>query len=357
VYEVRFRSRVSRYYKAVNFGVNSVDTEVTEVEAFESAALRAGEMRHTDIRVGSATVNVTAVPVKKVTLDYSGLWNRVRQASETRPEMVNRSLDHVLSATVDPTAVLSLIARVQQRDLSDSRGFTQDFQGWTGIVRVRPRPDLEQSVEATRTREDNAGRESMTDGLTFRVYGRLYRVVDVTLDVGVQRQDYLTEDREADRRFVTGVVTAQVTAKLRALLNVAVQRSRYSGTTDVLVTDFQGVIPTRDDRVSLDLYYRSSSQLMVGGRFGYAASDAVSGFVQRYHVDWYPFPGGSVRLGALYDEDVDSIADRRARRFSFTPTWTVNRRVVLNLNYTTLDVTGDPSPATRSLFATLTLIL
>ena len=74
-------------------------------------------------------------------------------------------------------------------------------------------------------------------------------------------------------------------------------------------------------------------------------------------MDWFPFRGGAVALSGIYDQDVDSVGRRTARRLIFTPVWTVNRHLILSLNYTFIDVAG-PAPArTRAFQALATLTL
>jgi hypothetical protein len=79
--------------------------------------------------------------------------------------------------------------------------------------------------------------------------------------------------------------------------------------------------------------------------------------LQRYHVDWFPFRGGAVALSGIYDQDVDSVGQRTARRAIFTPAWTVNRHLILSVNYTFIDVSGRGGTRTKAFQALATLTL
>jgi hypothetical protein len=64
-----------------------------------------------------------------------------------------------------------------------------------------------------------------------------------------------------------------------------------------------------------------------------------------------------VALGGTYDQDVDSVGRRTARRLILTPSWIVNRHLVLNVNYTLIRVSGDPGQRTRAFQVTATMTL
>jgi hypothetical protein len=80
-------------------------------------------------------------------------------------------------------------------------------------------------------------------------------------------------------------------------------------------------------------------------------------------VEWYPFAGGTIGIGTIYDEDVDIDGGmRKFRRLQILPQWAINPNVSLNINYNLLNLGGTgpdgrplPSSSSRQFFVTLTV--
>jgi hypothetical protein len=140
-------------------------------------------------------------------------------------------------------------------------------------------------------------------------------------------------------------------------VTATVQRGDYAPGAEEVVTDVLGLPPIRDERWTAELFYRGGSQLGVAVRVGQARTEDFTATLQRYHVDWFPLRGGAVALGGTYDQDVDSVGRRTARRLILTPSWIVNRHLVLNLNYTAIHVSGEPGQRTRAFQVTATVML
>jgi hypothetical protein len=370
-YELRFDRSTARYFKLVNFQTNSVACTITEIQAFSLSEFEPGETRRTDILLKSGTVSVSVAPVPRLRLSYDGLYNIVDQESDVQT-MSNESLEHLAAAQLDYWRRGSLIARYQTRHVTQTGiVFDQDYEAWTGILEVRPLPSATQSLEFTRSREQNTGRDITSDTLVLHTYTRLYPTLDLTLDVGTGKQAYsgllaaLDRSQNVDRRYLTAVSRGQLTRGVTLTLMATIQRADYEGGFVPLPPTGGGLLPpegialppTRDDRWSAEVYYRPGSRLGLSARIGRANAGAISGILQRYHLDWYPLAGAAVALGVTYDEDVDSVANRHARRLVLTPSWTINRRTILNLNYTRLTTSGVVDTAARSFYVTLTFTL
>lgn len=349
-YEVSFPSTASRWFKVVGFGLNSVDTRITEVEAYYHTALESEETRRTSIRLANASAAVSARPFDALLLTYHALFNSVSQEPEGKVGISTRDSDQIVSAEVFPWRRLSFLARYEARSLSQSSDLTQRYRAVTGILRYAMGRSLDVSLEALSTDEDNAGIESRTTGLTLHTYARLLPTLEVSADVGSQRQRFEADGRSADRLFVSGVSIAQLTTTLKLTLQATIQRSRFAQPADL-----EPQPDARDERTAAELFFRPSQQLALTARFGYARGERVSGATQRYRVEWFPFPGGSLSLGGTYDQDVEPASQRRSKRVMLTPRWTVNRHAVLDLNYALLEVTGFPSTSTKILSTNLTL--
>ncbi|HSP35268.1 MAG TPA: hypothetical protein VLU46_13205, partial [Thermoanaerobaculia bacterium] len=139
---------------------------------------------------------------------------------------------------------------------------------------------------------------------------------------------------------------------VRMQFNGTMQRAESQSTNPA--TQLLG--PSRDNRISNDIIWRPGRQLALSVRSGWVSGAELSGFTQRYHVEWFPFGDGTVSLGGSYDEDIDPTLNRRATRAVFNPRWLMNRWVTVDLNYTSVKSQFDSSSNyQRTLFATLTL--
>jgi hypothetical protein len=355
-YEVHFEPTPSRFVKAVSFGTNTFTTYVTEIEPFVQTVLGPEETRRTDLLLGSGSATLGAKPHEKVTLGYYGLFNGLRQDQPGRDRLTTRGLEHQWSAQFDPWSALSLRARYQDRSLAQSGEPHDTFRAWTGTVRVAALRTMDQTVEATTSRETNLGRRIESDGVTLRTTTWFYPTLQVTLDLGFQRQEFVDDAFAVDRRFLSGVALAQLTRALKLTVTATVQRSDYGAGAEVL-PDLIGLPPVRDERWTAELFYRGGSQLGAAVRLGQVRTEDFTATLQRYHVDWFPFRGGAVALGGTYDQDVDSVGRRTARRLILNPSWMVNRHLVLTVNYTAIRVSGDPGQRTRAFQVTATMTL
>lgn len=353
-YEVRCQPRLARYFKVVSFGTNVVEADVTELEAFELTPLEPGEARSTDMLMGSGALSVSGRPRHDLTLSYSGLFNGLHQDATERPRITSRTLEHQVAAVYDPWRTVGFEGRYQRRTLAQS-DLRDVFEAVTAIVRLALLRDLEQRLELTQGREDHAGQHIDTRTAALHTFSRPLPAIQLWLDVGAQRQDFVNEGYAVDRRFLNGVAAAQVLATLRLTLNASFSRSTYDLAVVEIVPAILGVPPARDDRWTAELYYRPNSQLGLAVRYGRATANGFSATLQRYHADWYPFRDGSVTLAGTFDQDVDSIGHRRSRRLTLSPAWRMNRHATLNVSYALLTLAGDAQGRTESFAVTLTL--
>jgi hypothetical protein len=253
---------------------------------------------------------------------------------------------------VEPFKVLVLGARYQDRRVA-SAGLVQRYDGAEGNIGFVFHKNARATVTALSQFEDTGGRVSTTNGARVSSVLRVLPKVLVNAEGGYQRQLWAAEGRFVDRLYANGMADGQVTRALRLMLQATVGRNRYTGGTD----DTVAILPSRDDRYSAEVSYRASPQFAFAARFGYASGDAVSGLIQRYRIDWLPFPEGSFRFAGAYDQDVDPALGRTVQRVTVTPHWAVNRHAAFDLNYT-LAASDGPTPIrTTNFFVTFTLTL
>lgn len=351
LYEVTFERTTSRWFKLINFGLAPTPAFVTELQAVDHTTFSAKEVRRTNVLQTSFTASVSLRPVDRVTVDYYGLFNSTRQTSSGRPDLTTRDSDHMVSTGIDLTRRLNLLLRYERRNATASGGFDQSFETELADLRYRLLRNLDVTLEGIRAKEDSQGRPSEVRGGTLRGYFRFLRTLDLATSVGYQRQEFTLDGSAVGTTSASAVSIAEFTPALRGTFTASYQRSSPDGP---LFGAASGV-PTKDERYSGELFYRPGQQLGLGVRFGYVRSDAISGPIQQYRIDWIPFPYGALVLAARYDEDVDPFGRRHARRFMFTPRWTLNRKMFLDFNYTLQTFTG--TPRTMQLYLTFTVTM
>ena len=225
-----------------------------------------------------------------------------------------------------------------------------------------PLRSIDVTAEYRRSNEDLAGRVSTSDGLHGHLYLRFLKSFDLSLDGDYQKESQASDNHPATHRSLTAVTYAQLTDDLRMTANASLQRTSYeNGTPDEIASGL--LLPaSHDERYWVETSYRTGPQLFLSARLGWASSNLYSGVTQAYRVEWYPFGAGTVSIGTVYDEDLDSISNRRFRRVQILPRWVLNKSMTIDLNYTVMStyrelvdshiVLGQSS---RSFWANLTL--
>jgi hypothetical protein len=353
LYEVTFERSSTRFLKVVNLGVNVLETELVEVQAFDHLPGEPGERLETDLRIASAHASLTARPAEWLAVSWNGLWNLSRQTREDEPDLRSEDSDQLASVLIRPASWTELLLRYQWRDVTQSEGFGQDFDQWIADLRFVPRPALDVTIEAFRSRENSTGRRTEIDGLALRGHTRLWRAIDLNFDLGQNWEELLSEGLTAERRFANGSALLRLTPAWTLTGSVALSRTRFEGEPQ------EGVAPASgsDRRWTTELAWRPGPPLLLSARIGRASATDFSTSLRGFRVQWNPFTGGALSLASAYDEDVDTATRRTFRRLLLSPRWAINRRASLQLNYTLADLSGATSQRTRTLFATFTLDL
>lgn len=351
MYVVRFEQMTARWLKVVSFGAEAERNVVTETESFYHSTLAPDDARRTELRFYGGTSALSFVPVRWLSVSYNGLFNASEQEPDDSAPLSLSDLEHQGSIQVDPFRWLSLAVRYNTRSVTQSGVAPQGRDTLTGLFRLMPTQHLDLSLEVSRQQEDSLGRERQTDILILHTFARILPSLHLRANVGREQQHLIDSDGQADREFVDGVLTAQLTRSLRLLLDASMQRSTYEGAGPV----FEGFPLVRDDRMGFEVYWRPGQPLAVGARIGRVSTADFSAVTQRYRFEWYPFTQGTVSLGATYDQDIDPYANRRSSRLMLSPRWMMNRYSTFDLNYTLVSTTGRLASRTRSFYATLTL--
>ena len=362
LYAVDFALVNARFLKVVSFGTNLLDTQVTEIEVLQHQKFAAGEVKRTDIRLGSGTATASGKLTGWLTLSYYGLFNTTTQTSTTRPELSTNDSDQIASVQVDALDDMNLIGRYEKRVVSQTDGYGQSLDAISAIAHYAPLKTLDATVEYRRSKQDLAGRTSTSDGLSGHLTLRLLKSLDVSVDAGLQREGAASDGHPATHQSLTAVTYAQVTDDLKLTANASFQKTSYEGGTPDDAGNGLLLPASKDARYWGQIYYRPGPQIALTGRFGYASSAAFSGLTQSYRVEWYPFATGTVSIGAVYDEDLDSVSNRRFTRIQVLPRWRLNKSATLDLNYSILSTYEAASEggaafslSSRNFWATFTL--
>jgi len=352
LYSIAFDLTTARWLKVVSFGVNADPTLVTEVQAYYHTTLAAGKTRNGTQDTYNGTTTLTFQPYKKLILGYTGVYTALREKFTTASRNNTSDVEHLGTLQYDLLHHFALRGQVLRRTAETFTGRTDSLNDATAFIDYIPTAQLHVTLELGKRDETQQGSTFNLDTKAIHVSAFVIRSVILTADAGVQTQTIALDGGTADHTFFNFTGNLQLAPSLRMLLNGSMQRTKTNSSDPAV----QLLGAERDNRVSSEFIWRSGRELRLSARFGWASGAAISGFTQRYHVDWYPFGDGTVSLGGSYDQDIDPTVNRRAKRVIVSPRWMMNRWVILDLNYTSLLTTFETSSFhDRTFFATVTL--
>jgi hypothetical protein len=350
-YVIGFPSITVRYVKIVTFGVNDVDTRVTELETFSHSAFAATEDRTGQTAVDSVQAAFSYAPVERVRLAYTGLFNLSLIRSDRADDLTGIDWAQTCSVTVLLQRWLEAQVGAENRSAQQSGQLIGTWNLLLAQLTATPTATLTARARATRLTATEAAGSSTTDEARVTVNANLLPSLDTSLELAFSRQVFEPPFvRTIDKTYLAWTANAQLTRTLRLTGNAILQRADG---TDRMVDD---PLAGKDYSAYGEASWRASQQLLVAARLGWAEGDASSGPIQRYRLDWHPFPGGAINIGFSLDEDRQSMTGYRSRRVSFFPSWIVNRHTTLNFNYTMIELGGpDGTRQNELLFVLLTL--
>jgi hypothetical protein len=359
-YEVTFPKTPLRWVKVVNFGVNSVDTRVTEVQAFFHTAFAAEQTRNTDVHFVTANVNVSGLLTNWLTLSYNGIFDDYTTVQTDRPDFQSQDNDQIVSLEFKPSRVWDLQLRYENRSYNPRGATPDELNGYWGIFQFTPNLNLQTTVEASRVHQ-NGGLDLTSDTLRVTQYLKFLDALYMTVDGGETKSDSTRELLHTKTTFLDGAVYAQLRRSLRLTLAANLQKTDFSGAGAAIT----GIASQELRRYYAELYYQPSSKLIVSGRYGYSDVAGLKGTIKSWRLQWYPFAGGTVGIGTIYTEDINSSQlSQRFRQLQVMPTWVVNPHATITLNYNLLTlqnsaVNGIPASTTsqRQFFVSLMLVL
>jgi hypothetical protein len=361
-YVVTFTPTTARYFKVVNFGVNTVDTLVTELQVFGHEAIRPNETLVSSVVRQGLAVLASGRPWSKLLVLYTARGNADALSPYRGPRRWSNDASSAVEARVGPFRDLTFGAGQAYAYVREATGLVQNSSTLSGSVRYRPMDRFEATLDGRRT-DDWIERDAplgtaraSTSRLSLGTRVELYPSMRVQLSGGITAQDV---SGFGTSRFANaaGLVWLDVHRDLRLGLEADLQR-QVAG-QNVAPVDLPVSIP----RISTHaLYtaqadYRPTMQLALTARVGYAVTEADEGLLQLYRAAWSPFPGGAVQLLFDYVEELDPLTGRSLRRLAVSPYWTVNRHTVLQLSYNMVRGTGSVPVRQENLYLTLSVRL
>lgn len=352
-WSVTFPQRLERRIQLVTFFVNSVATEVTEVEAWARAAAAPGEQVRRETESWRGAGGFALRPHSTLALGFEGSVAGASRTESSERELDTRDTEQSWSAAWAPGRHLELALQRTARE-STAEGFLGEVENrltvTSGVVQLRANPNLHLTLDASRTEEEAGATTLEVERRFARAFSRIFPGLEIGFDVGEQRQTLAG----GSATLVQPSMALSVRARPRRDLQLTASASRREAEWDGSPPAGAPAAET-EDRWTVDLFWQPSSQLGVGATAGRAGDGGGSTPVHGWRLHWNPFPRGALRIDGRYDEDVDPIADRRTRRLFLTPRWQVNDRLTLNLSWFRLETSvAGRSDAQTSLRSTLT---
>jgi hypothetical protein len=357
-YILEFTATTARFFKAVSFRVNTVETLVTEIQPFvEQQQVAAGEtlVAH-GVRQG-VNLDVGANLAPKAYLSYvgqahssstTGFEGRARYAGDTTS---------IGAVRLGPFGAYRFDVAATQYYTRSGGGSDQSKFALSATTRYQPIERFTAAFEGYRALERIGAVRSTTTGATLSSSATVYDALIAGASLGLSRQALETGD-SADYLTGSGSAVAQVRRDLELRLDVSAQRTvSEQGNPGQALASTPGLQRLVFHRYYAEARYRPSYQLDLLGRVGYAATPVGDGILRKLRVNWEPFPGGNVRLSFDYDVEFDALSGRSYQQISAAPQWLVNRHATLSLRYNDIRGSGATAIDQQSVNLSLSVML
>ncbi len=329
-YQVEFSPTRARFFKVVNFGTNTLDTSVTEVQAFYHQVV---QHQTSDALLQAVGASAAAKPWEKLALNYSGLFNATGATSEGTGRVWARDSTHSVGATIGPFGPFSLQLGHNRWDAWFPGTPIQGSASTSAAVQWRPLPQLDAGLTLTNGEARTSGLAATTNAAGIRGGVRLYDTVRFGTSADYSRQVLAGSGGTTDFMTASAMAGVKPRTELDVTLSTQLQRT-VSKAGDVSPVEGVPLLQVvQYDRYQLEARYRPAPQLDLDVRTGYARAQGGSGFLQQYRILWNPLRGGAVQAGIDYEEDIDPLSGRSFRRVNGLSRWNLNRQMSLQLTY------------------------
>jgi hypothetical protein len=356
-WQVAFESVATRFVKVVNFGVNSIDTQVTELQAFSHETFLPDRTLVSSTVRQAFGLNLAGRPWGPLLLSYAGTLNADALTPYGGGRRWYTSLTNQADATLGPFGAFSWRAGLGYNDARQPFSHSQSALAASAGALYKPIERFDASLDVRRTQdwiESAIQVATVTDSVTAATHLVVYDSLRGLASVGMSRQQIVGAGTTS--YFTT---EAQLNANLTASLDVDLSASSQWTTSRVGDTSAQDVVPyiriVNYQRYLSQWRYHPSPQLSLMASVGYLTTSGRGGAIRSVTGSWYPFPGGTVQLNVSYGQEVDPLTGQSRQRLSFSPIWNVNRYVNLFMGYNVMTGSGVPTGRQQNIFVTLSL--
>lgn len=350
-WRVAFPAHPVRFVKLVNLGVSTVQTDVTELQAYahEAPTRSARVLQAVGLSAGWR-------PVERLQLTYAGQGAFTSYMQEGQPQRDGRDLVNTVTAVVGPFGPLSVQASQSQSSTDQDGSPSQATLGTSLGLRWQPLRTLSATVEGRRSAQRVGALRTETWGQAASLSAEPWDTLRGAATFAISRQD-VSGGGSSDYLTWSGLVQARPRPEVDVTLTASVQRtwatrgdvSAVTGTPQLRVAQYQ--------RYLAEAAWHPSPLATLSGRLGWVGTPTRSGTLQALRLAWSPLPDGAVQLAFDYNEDVDPLSGQHFRRAGATPRWNVNRHAYLELTYNYVRAMGQSAMTAQSLYLTLSVTL
>ncbi len=364
-YELTFAAQTAAFYKAINqatvnvFGVLSA--LVSEVEALGTDIVPStGEVDETSkFFTQGWNLNIVSHPAEKVdvTLNYyitqadqnpTSIFDSFEDfiqniASKTRKSEDN--LRRTVSRTYGPGVtwrmhrLLTTDVRVTRSEIFDNLGTTDSSSNnYSLSFSSSPVKNLDATLSYIRNDSFTFGdRETTTDSYLLSVGSKLYREVNMIVDLGYSSSEQHDTDEVTKTSFVRGSIDARITRELFTNFSYGITHTLEP--TSATTQEGTAVVA-----------YRLGRMVNITGNFRYSDNDGETTTSEGITIDWLPIR--VVRLNLNYQHQREPQAKTTDSISSFVR-WNIKRFLDLQLTYTYRRTIQDSETEDQSIVATL----
>jgi hypothetical protein len=356
-WRILFPVTSTRFIKVVTFGVNTVDTQVTELQAFVTEPFRPGVSQVSSAVRQLASLNGSWRPWSPLLLVYAGQLH----ADALTPSGLDRRwyTDHAnaFTAQAGPFRDFTLGAGLGYSAVRQPFGQSQTALTSSASAKYQPIERADGSLEASRT--DNRivtviAVRAVTSSALAATHLAIYESLRLSGSLSLNRQ---VIEGGGTTEYVdgSGLLTMNLNRSLDLDLNASGQRtiSRVGDTSAQELVPYIRIITYQ--RYTAQLRYHPSVQLSLLGTVGYLSTGTQGGPVRSVSGTWSPFPGGAVQLNFDFFQEVDPLSGRTLQRLTVAPRWNMNRYVILELSYNVVSGTASGPGLNQNLYLTLSV--
>ena len=208
---ITFPQTSSRWFKAVNFGLNSEETLVTEVQAYYHTLIAPGGQRSGTQRFTNGMAMVSYRPVKRIFVTYDAIYSSSRQELATLPLTTSADLEHLGTIEYDIRSWAAVRGEFLRRNVKTAGGIAGGGADGRRFFLTSRRLAATSTLEIAHQSENLGGTAFLIDTRAVHTTAFIFRSLSANFDVGTQTQTLSTDGSVSRRRYATLSTNAQLT--------------------------------------------------------------------------------------------------------------------------------------------------